>query len=139
MSFQLFRVVCNKRLIISNRKKLKIWKNYLVSWFFHQKGSVFLVLFVLVELQESIQSNKEIEKTNQAKAKKIENEIKNSKNTRDQKIKEAESEMKRLKKEAENSKKLWKEKEQVLNFSLNIPIEFCLKSCAGHIKHPFHF
>lgn len=55
-----------------------------------------------------------------AKAKDIEEKITKSKGNRDQELKEAEAEMKKLKKQSENSKKLWKQKEQVIYFSFNL-------------------
>lgn len=66
----------------------------------------------IAELTERTKECSEKEKKSREKAKELEEKMKNQKGTREKRLKEAETEMKKLKKISEDSKNIWKHKEQ---------------------------
>jgi uncharacterized protein YgiM (DUF1202 family) len=69
---------------------------------------------VSVELEERVSHCKQVQVASSQKVKELENKLKDAKSIQEKALKDAENEIKEIKRKSEESRSLWKQREQVL-------------------------
>ncbi|KAJ8926989.1 hypothetical protein NQ314_020550, partial [Rhamnusium bicolor] len=107
------RYTSMKQRLDLSRHELNLIRQRLQQTTHHrQQEEINNLKMQIVELQEKVNTCRDLENKSNQKAKELETKMKDAKGYREKQLKDAESEMKRLKQKADKSRKEWKKREQ---------------------------